>query len=631
MQHPQTYSVIVVGGGHAGVEAALAAARMGAETLLLTHSIETIGHMSCNPAIGGVGKSQLVREIDALGGIMARAADDAAIHTRKLNTSKGPAVQATRIQADRQLYRMAIRRAVETQPHLSIFQQAVDDLLVDGNCVKGVLTAMGLRFIADAVILTTGTFLSGYIHIGDRGQSAGRAGDPPANALAQRLHGLGFAVGRLKTGTPPRLHRRTVKLKALPIQAANSPRLYLSLAQTKKVARAQSNCYLAQTNQRTHDIIRSSLDRSPMFNGTISSVGPRYCPSIEDKVFRFADKSSHRIFIEPEGLESEELYLNGLSTSLPFDVQQAMVHSIECCEQAQITRPGYAIEYDYIDPRELRPDLQTRAIEGLYFAGQINGTTGYEEAAAQGLIAGINAVRHARGESPWWPTRAQACLGVLIDDLVTRGTNEPYRMFTSRVEYRLTLREDNADLRLSEIGRSLGVVGTQQWEYFVRKRARIAREQERLKTIQIDFNQLPPLPDAPSDKPANGRQRLSAAAWLSRPTMTYRDLMAAAKVADAETDEQIITVIENEARYAAYTKRQQVEIERLRHCENQTIADDFDYMQINGLSNELRDKLMSFRPATVGQASRIQGMTPAAISLLLIHLKHKSFAGQKSA
>ena len=434
-------------------------------------------------------------------------------------------------------------------------------------------------------------------------------------------------MGRLKTGTPPRLNRRTVDLGRLPIQAGNSPPLRLSLAQAGEREREQRHCYLAETNRRTHDIIRASLDRSPMFNGTISSLGPRYCPSIEDKVFRFADKSSHRIFIEPEGLQSEELYPNGLSTSLPFDAQLAMVQSIEGCAQAQITRPGYAIEYDYVDPRELRPDLQTRALDGLYFAGQINGTTGYEEAAAQGLLAGVNAARYARAETPWCPPRAQSYIGVLVDDLVTRGTSEPYRMFTSRVEYRLSLREDNADLRLTETGRSLGVVGDQQWRAFSRKRERIAREQERLKTLWVDCDKLPAI----RQTQRNDRRRALAADLLRQPEVSYHQVMSAAQIADAETDESVIAAIENEARYAAYAKRQQIEIERLRHCENQAIGDGFDYSQISGLSAELRDKLTLFRPATVGQASRIQGMTPAAISLLLIHLKHKSSAGCRAA
>ena len=620
MRYPETFEVIVVGGGHAGVEAALAAARMGARTLLLTHNIETLGQMSCNPAIGGIGKGHLVKEIDALGGLMALAADQAGIHFRRLNSRKGPAVRATRAQADRMLYKQAVRRAVERQVGLTLFQQAVDDLVVEGERVAGVVTQLGIEFRAPAVILTVGTFLGGRIHVGLSSHAGGRAGDPPAQALAQRLRELPFRVGRLKTGTPPRLDGRSLDFSRMTEQPGDDPRPVFSFLGSPEVHPPQVSCYITATCARTHEIIREGLDRSPLYCGRIEGSGPRYCPSIEDKVVRFAEKDSHQIFVEPEGLDCREVYPNGISTSLPFDVQWALVRSIPGFEQARITRPGYAIEYDYFDPRDLRPSLETRFIQGLFFAGQINGTTGYEEAAAQGLLAGLNAVRRVRGQDPWWPRRDQAYLGVLVDDLVTRGTQEPYRMFTSRAEYRLLLREDNADLRLTPEGRRLGLVDDQRFRAFEAKREAIEREQQRLRAtwLRPGQPQVQTLPGGPLSR------ECSALDLLRRPEMRYEDLVRLPGLGPGVGDPQVAEQVEIQAKYAGYIERQEAEIARRRRRETLPLPEDLDYAQVQGLSTEARQKLAAARPATLGQAARLEGVTPAAISLVLVYLEKRA-------
>ena len=621
------YEVIVIGGGHAGTEAALAAARSGARTLLLTHNIETVGAMSCNPAIGGIGKGHLVKEIDALGGAMAHAADLAGIQWRTLNASKGPAVRATRCQADRALYRAAIRRIVEAQPNLAVFQAAVDDLLIqngtgEGDAVRGVLTQTGLRFHADAVVLTAGTFLAGRIHIGPTQYSAGRMGDPPATTLAARLRERAFPVQRLKTGTPPRIDGRTLDYSVMDVQPGDDPMPVMSFLGDVREHPRQVPCWITHTSERTHEIIRGALDRSPLYSGQIEGVGPRYCPSIEDKVVRFAEKASHQIFVEPEGLEVAEIYPNGISTSLPFDVQLALVRSIRGFEQAHITRPGYAIEYDYFDPRGLLPTLQTRGVQGLYFAGQINGTTGYEEAAAQGLLAGINAARHVRGEAGWSPRRDEAYLGVLVDDLVTHGTTEPYRMFTSRAEYRLQLREDNADLRLTEKGRELGLVDEARWARFAAKREAIERESGRLAALwAAPGNALGREVEAVLGVAVSRETR--ALDLIRRPELDYAALMRVPALGPGVDDAQVAEQVEIGVKYAGYVERQREEIERQRRHEDTVIPAGFEYAAVRGLSAEVRQKLEQVQPASLGQAQRIAGMTPAAISLLLVHLERQ--------
>jgi tRNA uridine 5-carboxymethylaminomethyl modification enzyme len=629
VEYQQQFEVIVIGGGHAGTEACLAAARMGCRTLLLTHSVDTLGQMSCNPAIGGIGKSHLVKEVDALGGAMARATDKAGIQFRVLNRRKGPAVRATRAQADRVLYRNAIRQILESQPNLSIFQQPVDDLLIENGQVAGAITQMGLVFRAPRVVLTSGTFLGGKIHIGLENSAGGRAGDPPSIALAQRLRELPFRVERLKTGTPPRIDARTVDFTDLQEQWGDQPEPVMSYMGSRADHPEQRCCWVTYTNEHTHDIIRSGLDRSPMYSGVIEGVGPRYCPSIEDKIHRFADKNSHQIFIEPEGLSTRELYPNGISTSLPFDVQVALVRSIKGFANAHITRPGYAIEYDFFDPRDLYASLETKALPGLYFAGQINGTTGYEEAAAQGLLAGLNAALAVRGAEPWCPRRDEAYIGVLVDDLITMGTREPYRMFTSRAEYRLLLREDNADLRLTEQGRAIGLVDDARWERFEAKREAIARETTRLATSWIH-------PHTPQADVLTGKlntpllREYSLAELLKRPELEYTDL--ADLVGDPTLDPQAAEQVEIQAKYAGYIDRQKEDIARLRRNENTPLPADLDYNGVDGLSNEVKQKLSAARPDTLARAGRIPGVTAAAIALLLIYLKKRGIlgsAGQK--
>ena len=648
MLYPQEFDVIVVGGGHAGTEAALASARMGCATLLLTHNIETLGQMSCNPSIGGIGKGHLVREVDALGGAMALATDEAGIQFRTLNSSKGPAVRATRAQADRILYKAAIRRVLENQPNLWLFQQAVDDLLIEGDRVAGAVTQIGLQFRARAVVLTAGTFLDGRIHVGLQNYASGRAGDPPAVTLSARLKELQLPQGRLKTGTPPRLDGRSIDFSQCQEQpgdgmpgGVNEGHLpVFSFMGSADLHPRQVPCWITHTNERTHDIIRSGFDRSPMFTGKIEGVGPRYCPSVEDKINRFADKDSHQIFLEPEGLTTHEFYPNGISTSLPFDIQIALVRSMRGLENAHILRPGYAIEYDYFDPRALKSSFETRQIQGLFFAGQINGTTGYEEAAAQGLFAGLNAALQCRGQAPWVPARDEAYLGVLVDDLITRGVTEPYRMFTSRAEFRLQLREDNADMRLTEIGRRLGLVDDARWERFSRKRDAVARESERLKATWVN----------PRNLPAAESERVLGKAieheyklfdLLRRPDVDYASLMSldGGKYASADVSRETLGAladsvalqVEIAAKYSGYIERQRDEVQRAAHYERLRLPEELDYSQVPALSIEVRQTLQKHRPETLGQASRIAGVTPAAISLLLVHLRRGGFKGFAAA
>ncbi len=620
MFYQDPFDVIIIGGGHAGTEAAMAAARMGQQTLLLTHNIDTLGQMSCNPAIGGIGKGHLVKEVDALGGLMAKAVDQAGIQFRILNASKGPAVRATRAQADRVLYRQAVRTALENQPNLMIFQQAVEDLIVENDRVVGAVTQMGLKFRAKAVVLTVGTFLDGKIHIGLDNYSGGRAGDPPSISLSRRLRELPLRVNRLKTGTPPRIDARTIDFSVLAEQHGDNPMPVFSFMGNAAQHPRQVPCYITHTNEKTHDVIRNNLDRSPMYAGVIEGIGPRYCPSIEDKVMRFADRNQHQIFLEPEGLTSNEIYPNGISTSLPFDVQMQIVRSMQGMENAKIVRPGYAIEYDFFDPRDLKPTLESKFIAGLFFAGQINGTTGYEEAAAQGLLAGLNAARSSAEKEGWAPGRSQAYLGVLVDDLCTLGTKEPYRMFTSRAEYRLMLREDNADMRLTAVGRELGLVDDERWARFNEKLESIERERQRLKDIWLhphsaQIDEVNAKLSAPLSREANGED------LLRRPEMTYAEMTQLSSFAPGLADPQAAEQVEIQVKYEGYIARQQEEIEKQQRNENALLPATLDYRLVNGLSNEVIAKLNDHKPSSIGQASRISGITPAAISILLVWLK----------